>query len=78
MKLERGFKRLTALVSICLALCAIVLIAMWRLDMPKDASPEIFGVLMVLLVAAVGIPWAIFYCIRWIVLGFKEESPKEK
>ena len=78
MNWDRGFKRLTFLLSIVAAsfwpICAI-------LDIPDEGGTIAdlleFEVLIIFISLSVGpfiIVWLIYYLLRWLVLGFKSEK----
>jgi hypothetical protein len=67
MNMERGFRRIAALISVILLLLGATFIAM---VFPPPATLEDWLSSLGLVVILSAIPWGVFYLIRWLVRGF--------
>lgn len=74
MNLERGFRRLTWVISLGLASVWLVVLlsdpysGSWR----EVAWLELFSVMMVF----AAIPWGVFFVARWIAYGFNDKPER--
>ncbi len=86
VNIERGFRRLTWVISILLGLpiviYGIIEIAVDLVDgIGGDGGIQTYFVVTLLFIviaaAAFAVPWGVFFLIRWIVLGFRSAPTPE-
>ena len=69
---ERGFRRLTILVSVALLIVGLVWSALFGLNEQPGWLMYFGSVLLALAIAA--LPWLIFLIGRWLIQGFRSDS----
>jgi hypothetical protein len=69
LRWEKGFRRITLLVSAALLVIGLVWSALYGLKEKPGWAMYLGGVALALVISA--IPWAIFFISRWIVRGFQ-------
>jgi hypothetical protein len=70
---ERGFRRLTALVS-ALAFCFVLTVFILPTPQENLRSVSFWAEAVGLSFVLACVPWAVFYGARWIVNGFRRDS----
>jgi hypothetical protein len=82
MNLERGFKRLTCVLSCLGPLIFIALGAIEVMGYYGDKRLEAFydDILPVVIFSVISfaLVWSIYWALRWIIIGFKENSKNTK
>jgi hypothetical protein len=70
--MERGFRRLTALLSILILLPSLLYAVHYGIS--EHPPIHLFLGAVLLAVSAATLPWLLFFIIRWLVRGFVEGS----
>jgi hypothetical protein len=73
VSVERGFRRLTVLVSV-LVFCFTLTVFMRPMPREDLRSVSFWASAVGLSLVLAGVTWAVFYGARWIVNGFRRDS----